>query len=834
MAKYWAYQYDDGHPVKGDIVSHEKRSSNEWRDVSRDDVFYFLHLPDRDIRVVAQVVDVDPDVILRILEEVYVPIEQVRERLSNPSVASPFSDVTITSTLVELDADSVRVLNLLLASSGNPLPNINGIVIPSVPYVDGDQHCLVDSLGVEKRTRVFAKLVLLRDVSLPLSIGIFGHWGSGKTYFMTAMKQQVSSITQMNEDNLYVSRVVQIHFNAWHYSDTNLWASLALANELNDTGPTKPLAEMRRELRRRVASSEYAVSRLVAQQKLNQHARDQIAKELADLKRQHSSVRATLRTRILTFAKASLDETMALQLAKLGKSVDIPEVGSTIESTEKLAETVESCLQDAKWFRVALTSIVKSPLTAFWFVTFIVFVVALPYGLTWLLDSFPVNSLMASGIAFISGSAAYLSAFRKKLGKIDVILSSMRSRYYEIQDGQDESDEARQLRTEIEEIDCEVRDRDLKIKTYDEEILNLSREISRIESGGLVYEFVRTRSEDDNYTSSLGLLTLIRNDFAELKRLLEEWEQEGTNPIERIILYVDDLDRCDPDIVSQVLQGIHLLLAFDLFVVVVGVDPRWLEDSLTTTLHHSSAHGSHLELSQPGFPLTPQNYLEKIFQIPFSIASMGADEFGRLVDDLAGMSSRSQNTSVVGNDNLDQPADLDEQNGQPLPVSDQQGNGRDIDLRSHALVEAERTLIKQLSGFFTTPRLAKRFLNIYRLIKFGLGESNQDYRSFSKYPDGEYQAVLVLLAIVVGFPIVGVELLRKLVEPEDESLEFETFGEYLEWFTGLNEDSFRQSNLQKMRLRLSLVDAIDVAALEIEILSKWAGEVGCYSFRWRL
>ena len=46
--------------------------------------------------------------------------------------------------------------------------------------------------------------------------------------------------------------------------------------------------------------------------------------------------------------------------------------------------------------------------------------------------------------------------------------------------------------------------------------------------------------------------------------------------IGRIILYIDDPDRCPPRRVVEMLEAIHLLLAIRLFVVVVAVDPRWL------------------------------------------------------------------------------------------------------------------------------------------------------------------------------------------------------------------------------------------------------------------
>ena len=85
----------------------------------------------------------------------------------------------------------------------------------------------------------------------------------------------------------------------------------------------------------------------------------------------------------------------------------------------------------------------------------------------------------------------------------------------------------------------------------------------------------------------LGIISLIRSDFEQIERVLGEHErgeapvQEGQEPpIQRIILYIDDLDRCQPDHVVQVLEAVHLLLAFPLFAVVVGVDPRWLRHSL--------------------------------------------------------------------------------------------------------------------------------------------------------------------------------------------------------------------------------------------------------------
>ena len=104
------------------------------------------------------------------------------------------------------------------------------------------------------------------------------------------------------------------------------------------------------------------------------------------------------------------------------------------------------------------------------------------------------------------------------------------------------------------------------------------------------------------------------------------------------MLYIDDLDRCPEKRVVDVLQAVHMLLALPLFVVVVGVDSRWL-------LHSLRLH-SRVFQAQPGqidgfseeervhWQSTPMNYLEKIFQIPYAMRPMQPSGFKALIDDL--------------------------------------------------------------------------------------------------------------------------------------------------------------------------------------------------------
>ena len=93
--------------------------------------------------------------------------------------------------------------------------------------------------------------------------------------------------------------------------------------------------------------------------------------------------------------------------------------------------------------------------------------------------------------------------------------------------------------------------------------------------------------------------------------------------IDRIVLYIDDLDRCSPQQVVAVLQAVHLLMALDLFVVVVGVDPRWLvrslQDEYPKLLESSRENGGGAD----GWDASPEDYLEKISASPSSCPVCG-------------------------------------------------------------------------------------------------------------------------------------------------------------------------------------------------------------------
>jgi len=221
-----------------------------------------------------------------------------------------------------------------------------------------------------------------------------------------------------------------------------------------------------------------------------------------------------------------------------------------------------------------------------------------------------------------------------------------------------------------------------------------------------------------------------------------------------------------------VLQAVHLLLAFKLFVVIVGVDARWVSQSLL--MRHPALLGAKESSGGlPGFGARPEDYLEKIFQIPFWLRPMTSqttvDLIGSLLDaqESDGAPAPEQVTPdvivpIANEEKSPETASLTAPaNSEPSePFIDPEIPPSAPDPPPIAPHERELMLrVAPLAG--RSPRSAKRFVNIYRLIRSALPAGEID--EFIDERSGNYRPVLLLLAIVVGVPNVAVELFAHIL-----------------------------------------------------------------------
>ena len=259
------------------------------------------------------------------------------------------------------------------------------------------------------------------------------------------------------------------------------------------------------------------------------------------------------------------------------------------------------------------------------------------------------------------------------------------------------------------------------------------------------------------------------------------------------MLFVDDLDRCQADKVVDVLQAVHLLLAYPLFAVVVGVDQRSLRQSLRTQFTgllsgDRPANGAGGPPAIAGGdderPASPLDYLEKIFHVPFHLPPMNKDGFADLVTALTrprdagsgaaatagggasspsipaktGAAAPQMATTPAGSPGTGTPAPT------PAGGAPQASPPTPKTIGSVPLQDWERTAIKDYHPLVRTPRGATRFLNTYRLLRAGLIESDWSEFSGDGIVQGEFRIAMLLLASAAGHPAVAREWFHLLRE----------------------------------------------------------------------
>ena len=289
----------------------------------------------------------------------------------------------------------------------------------------------------------------------------------------------------------------------------------------------------------------------------------------------------------------------------------------------------------------------------------------------------------------------------------------------------------------------------------------------------LLAQFIEERARAEGYRKHLGLLSQIRSDFELMADLLaprtEAARADAAKRIEadpaklpglgRIVLYIDDLDRCRDEQVVEVLEAIHLLLAFDLFVVVVGVDARWVEGALSRFYAQQLAPGE----TPDGRP-SVADYLEKIFQIPFRLRPMELGEGGgysRLVAEIVGpvQEAEGARTRAVPRPDAPGPAetgDAPAAGPEPLPSLDLSAVWPEAEtpaqvLERVTLTRPELEAIEALGPLVgRSPRTTKRFVNLYRLLRSRRrGEELEAFLSADAAPS-EFECALFWLALETG------------------------------------------------------------------------------------
>jgi hypothetical protein len=274
-----------------------------------------------------------------------------------------------------------------------------------------------------------------------------------------------------------------------------------------------------------------------------------------------------------------------------------------------------------------------------------------------------------------------------------------------------------------------------------------------------------------DYGGQIGLMEDIKHDLEELEgRLHVGGDPNKAGLTGRILVIIDDLDRCEPAKAVEVLQAVNLLLNFPSFIVCLGIDARII----------TAAIEKHYEGLLGVAGASGYEYLDKIVQIPFRIPEPNPSDIWAFIRSQLAVRPEPASTreltsaeliDMAAANGLVQSRD-DESNGaaeQPRPT----GKIRTLTVlpqpsattTSPAASEVLFTLDEQqafelfVPYLRPNPRHLKRLINVYRLVRsLGLAEGE---RLVLDRP----AAVLRWLIMWAQWPLTSSMLLRRLDGP---------------------------------------------------------------------
>jgi KAP family P-loop domain len=644
------------------------------------------------------------------------------------------------------------------------------LIVPAITDDAIEGH--PDRLGVDADARALAALVASRGLEPPLAIGLYGEWGSGKTFFMKRVQAYVEDLTRSGATDDFCSEIAPVWFSAWHYARGNLWASL-LHHVFASLYPAKSRHQLAfDELMARVQGAQQVTSALAAQTEAATMRLDGATEAIDAAKERHQIAlqeSSNLRTKDLwdavkiTAADQHLKDQVVSAADDLGLSVATDSAQDLVNATRQvvdLASRTRVLATSGRWYR--------SPLAYACYAAVIVGILGLLLGAVvrsaheWMGTAITAISQLAA----VGSAAAAWTVRQGGLARRFIAPAETLQRRLEQRLAEQKVRNERELAALQEEADTAKAELAVALQQHaaaEQELATAEKEQTELTGKRLLRRYLAERASSGDYEHYMGVVALAHRDLRDLEEYLRaaisdvSGEEQG---LDRIILYIDDLDRCDPNAVADVLDAVHLLLALRLFVVIVGVDPRWLKRSLR------ERHPILLETTSSAVTWTsPADYLEKIFQLTYTLPHMSpsscADLLAAAAQDTQISSARQDKLRFESTiwdpesgtrddieDNADTPS---EDRGQSSRISPE--NLAEAMTLREGDIEALRKVAPLVS---TSPRRAKRFLSIYLVIRARAQGDPVLGRSLDGNGDAPASvsdsSLLVLVALLMGLP----------------------------------------------------------------------------------
>ena len=319
----------------------------------------------------------------------------------------------------------------------------------------------------------------------------------------------------------------------------------------------------------------------------------------------------------------------------------------------------------------------------------------------------------------------------------------------------------------ISEIEENIRKLETKVEDH-------RRNVGTTAGYDSLLDFVKGRIASGYYDEKLGLLHQVQKDLSELTEAV--LPGEGTNNLSprgtpRIILIIDDLDRCPPERVVEVLEAAQLLVKTELFVLVLAMDIRYITRALEKTYKDV--------LIRNGDP-SGLDYVEKIVQIPYRVRPIQPSAMANFLGDQMSFeeAQTGKDVDVEGETEVEtetkgkkfEPKGAgkkepfkgdDEENVADQKQEESELHEPDLPMTIRKFEHHELKLLETCcNAVVMSPRAAKRMVNVFKLLK--IIWERRDLESGPK--KGVKQAMLLMLALAARHPDVMRGLLRDLEE----------------------------------------------------------------------
>ncbi|MBK8029889.1 MAG: hypothetical protein IPK17_10350 [Chloroflexi bacterium] len=230
-----------------------------------------------------------------------------------------------------------------------------------------------------------------------------------------------------------------------------------------------------------------------------------------------------------------------------------------------------------------------------------------------------------------------------------------------------------------------------------------------------VSQWLTALFEEGDYGRQIDYMADIREDLQFLEKRLGQAQ-------ERVLIIIDDLDRCEPTKAVEVLQAINLLLNFNHFIVILGIDARIITGAI------SKYYANLLE----GAGASGYEYLDKIIQIPFRIPTPNRTEIQdflskQMGDPKAPVTESPEDRTAALKRLLDEQTDRVDMAANAAPDTEPVAAPPVRTRAEAAFAYDELRAFQQIADVLRpNPRHLKRLVNVYRLVR-----TLADYRSAS-------------------------------------------------------------------------------------------------------